>query len=545
MSDQSVSAYMMMNKDITQILNDRFGIPSFRPLQKEIIESVLTGHDALVLMPTGGGKSLCYQLPALLLPGITLVVSPLISLMKDQVDALKAKGISAEFLNSSISFREQKQIEERALRGEIKLLYVAPERFPSEYFQSFLDDLKVSLIAIDEAHCISQWGHDFRPDYRNLKMLRTMFTDVPIIALTATATERTRRDIAEQLKMRNGKMYVASFNRPNLRYHVLRKRSSAFDSLVSMLKKEESTPAIIYCLARKDTEMLASDLQEEGLRALPYHAGLGARERKSIQERFLNDETPIICATIAFGMGIDKSDVRTVIHWTMPKDIEGYYQETGRAGRDGKLSECVLFYGVGDAIVFRKFFRDIQNDEARAHAHWRLKQIQRYAESGKCRRSTILSYFSEKYPQVSCKGCDICLPAEERLVVEDETASRRRRSRRRSMQIRNPNSTYGKTRMMIAQKMPLDRIARVRGCTPGTIAGHIENLIEEKQEIDIDYLRPEDDVFEEISAMFTKLGKEKLRPVFDALGEKYPFETLKIVRAIMKSETKKHQLNSS
>ncbi len=522
--------------DLNEILHSSFGIPSFRPLQKEIIESVLTGHDALVLMPTGGGKSLCYQLPSLLLPGITLVVSPLISLMKDQVDALKQKGISAEFLNSSISFHEQKRIEEKALRGEIKLLYVAPERFPNEHFQSVLDDLKVSLIAIDEAHCISQWGHDFRPDYRNLRMLRTMFPDIPIIALTATATERTRKDIAEQLKMRNGKMYVASFNRPNLRYHVLRKRRSAFDALISMLKKEESMPAIIYCLARKDTEMLASDLQEEGLRALPYHAGLDARERKSIQERFLNDETPIICATIAFGMGIDKSDVRTVIHWTMPKDIEGYYQETGRAGRDGKPSECVLFYGVGDAIVFRKFFRDIKNDEARAHAHWRLKEMQKYAERPGCRRRSILMYFGENFPNGNCRGCDRCLPAEEELAVEDETASRRRRSRRRSRSIRNPYSTYGKTRMMIAQKMSIEDIARRRECAPGTIASHIENLIEEGQEIDINYLRPDNATFEEIRAMFKKIGTSKLRPVFDALGEKYPFETLKIVRAIIKSE---------
>lgn len=531
-----VSAHIMMNEDLTQVLNTHFGLSSFRPLQKEIIESVLEDHDALVLMPTGGGKSLCYQLPALLFPGITLVVSPLISLMKDQVDALKQKGINAEFLNSSISFYEQKRIEEKALRGELKLLYVAPERFANEHFQSVLDDLKVSLIAIDEAHCISQWGHDFRPDYRNLRMLRTMFPDVPIVALTATATERTRRDIAEQLKLRNGKMYIASFNRPNLRYHVLRKRRSAFDALVSLLKKEKSLPAIIYCLARKDTEMLASDLQEEGLRALPYHAGLDAGERKSIQERFLNDETPIICATIAFGMGIDKPDVRTVVHWTMPKDLEGYYQETGRAGRDGKPSECVLFYGVGDAIVFRKFFREIKNDEARAHAHWRLKRMQKYAESGECRRRNILMYFGENFPKGNCSGCDRCLPAEEGLAVEDESASRRRRSRRRSRSIKNPFSTYGKTRMMIAQKMPLEEIARRRECTPGTIAGHIENLIEEKQEIDIGYLRPEKDVFDEISAMFMKLGKDRLRPVFDALGEKYPFETLKIVRAIMKSE---------
>lgn len=525
---------------IDNLLLSRFGLAAFHPLQREIITDVLQGHDALVLMPTGGGKSLCYQLPALLLPGITLVVSPLIALMKDQVDALRRKGINAAFLNSSIPPFEQRKIEEQALAGELKLLYVAPERFPNERFREVLRKLTVSLIAIDEAHCISQWGHDFRPEYRNLVALREEFPSVPCIALTATATERTRRDIALQLHLKNGKMFTASFNRPNLVYRVLPKRRGAFEALAALLKQEGRTPAILYCLSRKNTEDLAADLQEEGIRAIPYHAGMDALERKRIQEEFLADKIPVITATIAFGMGIDKPDVRTVIHWTMPKDIEGYYQETGRAGRDGKKSECILFFTFGDLFILRRFLLDISDPEVRRHAEGRLQEMLHYAERNLCRRTFLLNYFGEKFLHASCGGCDHCLPA---LIPLDplsrssfDQKERERGERRKKRRVQQKDSTYNQTKMLLMRKLPLTEIARLRGVTIGTVTSHIEELIGVGQSINIEYLRPEKTVFEEIQGAFVRHGREKLNPVFEAFGGKYSYDLLRLVRAMVTLE---------
>ena len=402
-----------------QLLKTHFGYDAFRPLQEDIMNTVLGSKDALVLMPTGGGKSLCFQLPALMLPGITLVISPLIALMKDQVDSLTANGISAGFLNSTQDDDEMASVEFRAMSGELKILYVAPERLPSPGFRRLLGRLTVSLIAIDEAHCISEWGHDFRPDYRNLKDLRAAFPSVPVMALTATATPRVREDIVRQLSMETASVFLSSFNRPNLSYSVVPK-SNSFGQLVERLRKLNDQPAIVYCFSRKDTESLAADLTHAGLRALPYHAGLERDLRRQTQERFIRDEVPIIVATIAFGMGIDKPDVRLVAHMDLPKTIEGYYQETGRAGRDGLPSECVLFYTYGDKRKQEFFIAQIQDEEERALAQTKLNQVVSYCESDDCRRQTLLRYFGEPWESPKCDACDNCVqaPVESRDATE-------------------------------------------------------------------------------------------------------------------------------
>lgn len=390
------------------ILKTHFGFDGFRPLQEEIISQTLLGKDAFVLMPTGGGKSLCYQLPALKMRGLTLVVSPLIALMKDQVDALKANGIAAAFVNSTLSSAEIDRTQMEAKTGKLKILYAAPERLANPGFQNFLTGLKISLIAIDEAHCISEWGHDFRPDYRNLKLLRNIFPKVPVMALTATATEKVRQDIISQLSLERAQIFISSFNRPNLSYAVLPKKDS-YDQLVKILQAHKKESVIIYCFSRKDTENLAKDLCKEGFKALAYHAGLESGKRRKNQEKFIRDEAHIIVATIAFGMGIDKPDVRLVVHYSLPKSIEGYYQETGRAGRDGLPSQCVLFYSYGDTVKQQFFIRQIEEESERENAYKKLNQMVEYCELLTCRRSHLLSYFGEKYEAEKCDSCDVCL----------------------------------------------------------------------------------------------------------------------------------------
>lgn len=381
-------------------------------MQEEIIENVLAGRDSFVLMPTGGGKSLCYQLPALKLSGITLVISPLIALMKDQVDFLKASGIAAEFLNSSLPFNEIQRIQNEALDGKIKILYIAPERMASGGFENFLKNLKPGLIAVDEAHCISEWGHDFRPDYRNLKKLKNIFPGAPIIALTATATEKVRQDILSQLNLKNPKVFISSFNRENLLFRVVEKRN-AFEKLLRLLKGREKESAIIYCFSRKDTENLAAELRAEGFAALPYHAGLDNAKRKKTQELFIKDKINIITATIAFGMGIDKPNIRLVVHYTFPKSLEGYYQEVGRAGRDGLPAECVMFYTYADTRKHEYFLNDITDENLRRKAEKKLREVMEYAELNSCRRKYLLEYFGEKYASENCAGCDSCLAKKE------------------------------------------------------------------------------------------------------------------------------------
>lgn len=397
--------------NLQSVLKQYFGYEQFRPLQEEIISHVLAQKDALVLMPTGAGKSLCYQIPALALEGATLVISPLIALMKDQVDALQANGISAGFLNSTLTGYEIAKTIDDVRVGEIKILYVAPERFAVPGFIEFLTSIHLSLIAVDEAHCISEWGHDFRPDYRNLNTLRIRFPRVPIIALTATATPRVRDDIIAQLNLSSPRIFTSSFNRANLTYGVYPK-DNTFELLLQILKRHKDKSVIIYCFSRANTEKLAEKLRKSGVKAMAYHAGLDSDVRRKTQEDFIKDRTAVIVATIAFGMGIDKPDVRAVIHYDLPKSVEGYYQETGRAGRDGLPSECVLFYSYGDTAKHYRFMKDVSDSEDKKNAEEKLKQIVSYAELSACRRHFLLAYFNEEF-NAPCGACDNCLQTTE------------------------------------------------------------------------------------------------------------------------------------
>ena len=390
-----------------------FGFDRFLPLQEEIIAKVLDKRDTLVLMPTGGGKSLCYQLPALRFKGLTLVVSPLIALMKDQVDGLRANGVPAGLLNSALTQEEATLVQDQARQGKIKIFYVAPERLALPGFQRFLQSLDVSLIAIDEAHCISEWGHDFRPDYRNLKGLRKDFPGVPVIALTATATKPVREDIVNQLGLAEPEIFISSFNRPNLTY-TIQPKTEPLGSLLHLLEKHQGGSAIIYRFSRKLTEETALELAERGFSALPYHAGLERDVRRETQEKFIRDQIQIVVATIAFGMGIDKPDVRLVVHYDLPKTVEGYYQETGRAGRDGLPSDCVLFYSYGDRSKQEYFISQIEDDDEREKAHTKLEQVLALCDLQTCRRAYLMEYLGESWPETDCGGCDICLlPREE------------------------------------------------------------------------------------------------------------------------------------
>ncbi len=392
-----------------ELLKKHFGYETFRPLQEEIIAHCIAGNDALVLMPTGGGKSLCFQLPALKLDGLTLVISPLIALMKDQVDALCANGIMAAYINSSLAPSEITRIEGEASKGKLKLLYIAPERLAAHSVQQFLQTLKISLVAIDEAHCISEWGHDFRHDYRNLRMLRHLFPGTPIMALTATANARVRDDIVAQLGLQNGRIFQSSFNRPNLTYRVLPKKK-AFDGLLREIRERKDASVIVYCFSRKGAEKAAADLRANKVEAAAYHAGLTSIQRARVQEKFIRDQVPVITATIAFGMGIDKPDVRLVVHMDLPKSVEGYYQETGRAGRDGLPSDCLLFYSNGDRFKHEYFIRMMNNEIEQRHARRQLREIAAYGELRTCRRAYLLNYFGEFSTHTNCGSCDICAP---------------------------------------------------------------------------------------------------------------------------------------
>ena len=420
-----------MNSEVVPLLpllKQYFGFTSFRPLQEEIIRDALAGKDVFALLPTGGGKSLCFQLPALARDGLTVVVSPLIALMKDQVDALQASGVPATFLNSSLAAGESRSRLRGLHNGEFRLLYAAPERL---MLSGFLDDLQrwnVKLIAVDEAHCISEWGHDFRPEYRQIAELRGLFPNVPFMALTATATERVRTDIVNHLKLREPRCYVASFNRPNLSYRVIAK-NKPYDQLLDFLRARPKEGGIVYCQSRKTSERVAANLTEDGVKARPYHAGLMPKERSENQELFLRDDVRVICATIAFGMGINKPNVRFVVHYDLPKNIEGYYQETGRAGRDGLPSECVLLFSPGDVVKQTQFIDEKPDPKEQQIAREQLQQMVHYAECAGCRRRELLAYFGEEFGvpplggpaktpeppkggtpnEINCGACDNCL----------------------------------------------------------------------------------------------------------------------------------------
>ncbi len=405
------SAVDLKTLDLQDLLKRTFGFDAFRPLQREIMEESLAGRDVFALLPTGGGKSLCYQLPALVRPGLTVVVSPLIALMKDQVDALDVMGIPATCLNSSLDAEEAARRRDKLDRGDYRLLYVAPERLMLPEFLEALRQTHVSLIAIDEAHCISEWGHDFRPEYRRLAELRDVLPDTPMLALTATATERVREDILRQLRLNNPAVYVAGFNRPNLTYRVVAKHRP-YEQVRAFVEEHPTDSGIVYCQSRKTAESLAERLRADGVPARPYHAGLSAAERTRHQEQFLRDDIRVIAATVAFGMGINKPNVRFVIHYDLPKNIEGYYQETGRAGRDGLPAECLLLFGAGDTVKYAQFIEQKTDPHEQAIARRQLQEVVHYAESARCRRVELLGYFGETFRE-SCAACDNCLSPRE------------------------------------------------------------------------------------------------------------------------------------
>lgn len=612
------------------ILKKHFGYEEFRPLQKEIIETVMAGKDCVVLMPTGGGKSLCFQLPALMMDGLVIVISPLISLMKDQVDALRANGIVADLINSTLSQVEISGVMDRAKTGKLKILYIAPERLKVPGFDDFLRALKISLIAIDEAHCISEWGHDFRPDYRNLKMIRKKFPAIPIIALTATATEKVREDIVKQLGLKESQIFISSFNRPNLSYEILRKKDS-FKSIVVLLNNYRDESVIIYCFSRNDTEKMVDNLNKHGFKAAPYHAGLDSKKRTRNQERFIRDEINIMVATIAFGMGIDKPDVRLVIHHSLPKSIEGYYQETGRAGRDGLPARCVLFFSYADKFKHDYFIRNMADVAEQKKAQEKLEHVLWYGNLHGCRRRFLLRYFNEEYKQANCGNCDGCvaqtppeinqvniriakpqatyLPVEKNIYDPVLFKDLRRIRAQEAYKLKVPpyiifgdkalremavyfpqtssaflkisgvgnqklskfgeqfmsvirsyaethkiqenaktsllnsehrikpiyaGSTLDETKNLVAKKILIDEIAKIRGLSAGTIINHIEKISADDARVDIVYLKPRRERFEKIAAAFEKTGDFALAPVRDILGDDYSYNELRLARIFLK-----------
>jgi len=407
-----------MQESPIKILNEVFGFKTFRPPQQEIVEQVIAGGDAFVLMPTGGGKSLCFQIPALCLPGTALVVSPLISLMKDQVDALRENGVSAACYNSSATEAEARRVLAELHAGSLKLLYVAPERLLSDGFLERIKSLPISLFAIDEAHCVSSWGHDFRPEYAKLGILREIFPDVPMIALTATADSQTRGDILARLGLSGATCYVAGFDRPNIRYSVVEKKKP-FNQLAGFLESRKEEAGIVYALSRKRVEEVANKLVASGVKAAAYHAGLPDKERHRVQDAFLKDDLKVVVATVAFGMGIDKSNVRFVVHYDMPKSIESYYQETGRAGRDGLPADALLLFGYGDIAISRGLIESGGNAEQNRIELHKLNCMAGFAEAQTCRRRVLLGYFGDRLEK-DCGNCDICESPPERFDATED-----------------------------------------------------------------------------------------------------------------------------
>jgi len=401
-----------------EILRRVFGYQAFRPGQASIIEAVIAGRDLFVLMPTGGGKSLCYQIPAIHRAGVGIVVSPLISLMKDQVDVLRANGVAAAFYNSALGSAEARQVLAQLHAHELDLLYVAPERLMSQAFLERLAEIDIALFAIDEAHCVSQWGHDFRPEYVQLGGLRRQFPGVPMLALTATADPQTREDIVRVLGLDEAERHIAGFDRPNIRYTVLEKHKP-LDQLLRFLATHEDQAGIVYALSRKRVDEVAQRLQDKGLRAAAYHAGLPAGRRAEVQERFLRDDLQVVVATVAFGMGIDKPNVRFVVHYDLPKNIEGYYQETGRAGRDGLPAEALLLFGAQDVVTARRLVENSDNEQQRRIEIHKLNAMVGFAESVTCRRRVLLGYFGERLDE-DCGNCDVCLNPPERFDATED-----------------------------------------------------------------------------------------------------------------------------
>jgi len=526
---KSGNASFGMDKAV-RALREMFGFDGFRPNQEPIVRAVLDGRDVIAVMPTGGGKSLCYQLPAYLMPGTCIVISPLISLMKDQVDAAKSKGVRAEYLNSSQSGTEQKEVRSKLESGQCDLLYVAPERFATVGFTGVLKRVPICLFAIDEAHCISDWGHDFRPDYLGLADVVKEFPGVPIAAFTATATPDVQKDIISKLGLRRPFVLRASFNRPNLVYHVVPKTELGCQ-LLSVLGNWKKHSGIIYRSTRKSVEETAAFLSEHGIPALPYHAGLDAAVRKKNQDEFIGGRVKVVVATIAFGMGIDKPDIRFVIHGDLPKNMEGYYQETGRAGRDGKPARCILYFDFADVPKIRYFINKIDNPAQHQIATKKLNQMIAYGTRQGCRRRYLLAYFGERYPARNCSACDVCTGERPRGTAGSQSVSQSR-GRKGSRTLSGAGRTLEATWELVKQGLSHGEIAQRRSLKPSTVFGHLAELVSQGHPVNVDrYVSaPRRQLLEKL---FSRFGTDRLKPVVEAAEGKIAYADARLVRAAL------------
>jgi len=533
-------------------LEKYFGFSKFRPGQKEIIEKILEGKDVVALMPTGGGKSLCYQLPAIISEKISLVISPLIALMKDQVDALTARGIPATFINSSLTQEEISERVEALRKGKYKLLYVAPERLSNSYFQSLVHDLDFHLLAVDEAHCVSAWGHDFRPDYLEIKNFVGKLAKRPTVAaFTATATPEVKNDIINRLMLREPEVFLCGFNRPNLKFFVQNnlKTKERYVEILRIVKSMKGA-GIVYALTRKDAEKIATFLSENGITASFYHAGVTAGKREKVQNEFMQDKRRVIVATIAFGMGVDKSDVRFVIHAGMPKNIEGYYQEAGRAGRDGETAYCILLHSKKDTITHKFFIRQDRKmmwGQGKSEEevldlisikYDRLEKMMEYVEAESCRRKIILKYFNDpRYDQYkdNCQGCDVCLNWKKEKKVEICEDVKKEKG------IKYPlSNTVRETGELYLKKYSVKQMAKIRGLSARTIVGHLADWYSAGKELDISKFVSLE-VENKIMAVISEIGSlEKLRPIKEKLPEEIGYDQIKLVVAKVRREEMHH-----
>jgi len=500
-----------------QILKLTFGYAGYRQHQQGIVNAIVSGKDVIAVMPTGGGKSLCYQLPALCLAGTCVVISPLISLMKDQVDKLRKMNVKAAYLNSTLTTKQQKLVTERLQQKSYDIIYVAPERFAMESFRKSLDHANVSFFAVDEAHCILQWGFDFRPDYLSLAKLKERYKNIPVAAFTATATEHDQTAIEKQLKLSSPHIVRASFDRSNLFYQVADKTDD-LDQIHAFIKSHRGKSGIVYRRTRKAVEETAAHLQLHGINALPYHAGLDSDIRRQHQEAFDTNQASVIVATIAFGMGIDKPDVRFVIHGDLPKSIDGYYQETGRAGRDGKAAHCLLLFNTKDAANIRYFIDKIEDPREKRNASHRLNTMVRFATAAFCRRRSLLNYFGEQYTSRTCDTCDIC----NQNSAFDFANRMPYRSR--------SSAALLPTLQLLRQGLSYSEIASQRRLKPSTIANHIVELAAKGEKFEIDrHISPAKQTM--IKSIFAKLGTARLKPIVESASGRINYDEARLVRA--------------